>query len=225
MAGEHITAAMTLLAATDALIVDVRRCSGGDPTIAAFIISYLWDHEPAQLTGLRGRADNQISQTWTLPYVPGRRFGRAKPVYVLTSATTFSGAEQLCYDLRQLSRATVVGERTRGGANACVEFRVHPLLDARISVAEAVHPRTGGNWEGTGVTPDVQTTAGQARATARELALQDVIAAGGAGAAEARTALAAARGEQPRPGRAGPAVRGEPAGPGRADTAAQAMAT
>jgi hypothetical protein len=199
MAGEHITAAMTLLAATDALIIDLRQCSGGDPTIAAFLISYLWDDEPTQLTGLRGRADSQISQTWTLPYVPGRRFGRAKPVYVLTSATTFSGAEQICYDLRQLSRATVIGERTRGGAHACEEFRVHPLLDASISVAEAVHPKTGGNWEGTGVIPDVQTTVGQARGTARELALQDVVAVGGAGAAQARAALAAARGTHPAP--------------------------
>jgi hypothetical protein len=211
MAGEHITAAMTLLAATDALIIDVRKCSGGDPTIAAFVISYLWDHEPAQLTGLRGRADSQISQTWTLPYVPGRRFGRAKPVYVLTCATTFSGAEQLCYDLQQLSRATIIGERTRGGAHASADFRVHPLLDARISVAEAVHPNTGGNWEGTGVIPDIQTTAGQALGTARELALQDVIAPGGTGAARAPAALAPAR--------------SEPAGRGHAGTAARAAAT
>jgi hypothetical protein len=183
IAGEYITAAMTLLAATDALIMDLRRCSGGDPSIAAFVISYLWDDEPAQLTGLRGRADGQITQTWTLSEVPGRRFGRTKPVYVLTSATTFSGAEQLCYDLRQLSRATVIGEPTRGGAHASEVFRVHPLLDARISVAEAVHPTTGGNWEGTGVIPDIQTTAGQARFTARELALHYVTAAREAGLA------------------------------------------
>ena len=208
MAGEHITAAMTLLAATDALMIDLRRCSGGDPAIAAFLISYLWDHEPAQLSGLRGRADSQVSQTWTLPYVPGRRFGRAKPAYLLTSAATFSGAEQVCYDLQQLGRATVVGERTRGGAHASTEFRVHPLLDARIPVAKAVHPKTGGNWEGTGVVPDVETTAGQAQGTARELALQDVIAAGGTGAARARAALAAARGGQARPGRAGPGLPG-----------------
>ena len=33
---------------------------------------------------------------------------------------------------------------------------------ATISVAEAVHPKTGTNWEGTGVTPDIQATAAQA---------------------------------------------------------------
>ena len=64
---------------------------------------------------------------------------------------------------------------------------------AFISVAAAVNPKTGGNWEGTGVAPDIQTTAGRARDTAYERALQDVITAGGPAAAEARDALAGVR--------------------------------
>ena len=193
LCGEIITAAMSLLATTDVLIIDLRHCLGGEPAMAAFLISYLWDHEPAQLTGLRERKDNLFKQGWTLPYVPGRRFGKAKPVYALTSATTFSGGEQLSYDLQQLGRATIIGERTRGGAHAREGFPVHPHLEATISVAEAVNPKTGGNWEGTGVTPDIRTTAEQARDTAYELALQDVIAVGGAAAAEAGRALAASQ--------------------------------
>jgi hypothetical protein len=188
ISGESITAAMTLLAGTDALIIDLRHCLGGEPAMTAFIISYLWDHEPAQLSGLRERS--QLNQAWTLPYVPGGRFGKAKPVYVLTSAATFSGGEQLSYDLQQLGRATIIGERTRGGAHAREGFTVHPHLEATISVAEAVNPKTGGNWEGTGVTPDLQTPAAQARDAAYRRALQDVTAAGGSSAAEAQTALA-----------------------------------
>ena len=191
ISGESVTAAMTLLAGTDALIIDLRHCLGGEPAMAAFIISYLWDHEPAQLSGLRERS--QLKQAWTLPYVPGGRFGKAKPVYVLTSAATFSGGEQLGYDLQQLGRATVIGERTRGGAHAREGFTVHPHLEATVSVAEAVNPKTSGNWEGTGVTPDLQTPAAQARDTAYRRALQDVTAAGGSSAAEAQTALAAAQ--------------------------------
>jgi hypothetical protein len=191
IAGEIITAAMSLLATTDVLIIDLRHCLGGEPAMAAFLVSYLWDHEPAELSGLRERKDNQLKQIWTLPYVPGRRFGKVKPVYVLTSATTFSGGEQLSYDLQQLGRATIIGERTGGGAHAREGFPVHPHLEVTISVAEAVNPKTGGNWEGTGVAPDIQTIAGQAHNTAYELALKDVIAAGGHAAAEARGALAA----------------------------------
>jgi len=62
-------------------------------------------------------------------------------VYVLTSAVTFSGGEQLSYDLQQLGRATIVGETTRGGANPREGFTVHPHLEATISVAAAVNPR------------------------------------------------------------------------------------
>jgi N-terminal domain of Peptidase_S41 in eukaryotic IRBP len=167
ISGESITAAMILMAGTDALIIDLRHCLGGEPAMTAFIISYLWDHEPAQLSGLRERS--QLKQAWTLPYVPGGRF----------------------YDLQQLGRATVVGERTRGGAHAREGFTVHPHLEATVSVAEAVNPKTSGNWEGTGVTPDLQTPAAQARDTAYRRALQDVTAAGGSSAAEAQTALAA----------------------------------
>jgi Peptidase family S41/N-terminal domain of Peptidase_S41 in eukaryotic IRBP len=192
--GELITAAMTVLAATDALLIDLRQCLGGEPGMAVFLASYLWDHEPVQLTGLRDRKDNLLKQAWTLPYVPGRRFGKTKPVYVLTSASTFSGGEQLSYDLQQLGRATIVGERTRGGAHAREGFVVHPHLEVTISVAESVNPVTGGNWEGTGATPDIETTADRSRDTAYERALQDVIAARGTAAAEAEEALASRQG-------------------------------
>jgi len=191
LCGEVITAAMSLLATVDALIIDLRNCLGGEPGMVAFLISYLWDRDPAQLSGLRERQHNLLRQTWTLPYVPGRRFGKDKPVYVLTSAVTFSGGEQLSYDLQQLGRATIVGEPTRGGANLREGFRIHPHLEATISVAAAVNPKTGGNWEGTGVAPDIVTTADRARDTAYERALRDVITADGTTAAEARDALAA----------------------------------
>lgn len=173
--GESIAAAMSLIAGTEALIIDVRHCLGGEPGAVALIISYLWGNEPVQLTGFRER--EQFKQAWTLPYVPGRRFGAAKPVYVLTSATTFSGGEQLSYDLQQLGRATIVGEQTRGGAHAREGFVVHPHLEATIPVAEGVSPKTGGNWEGTGVAPDIPTAAEQALDIAHRRALADMGAA------------------------------------------------
>jgi Peptidase family S41/N-terminal domain of Peptidase_S41 in eukaryotic IRBP len=191
LGGELLTAAMSLLAATGAVILDVRQCRGGEPSAVAFLVSYLCGHEPVQLTGLQGR-DGLVRQSWTLPYVPGRRFGPAGPAYVLASGTTFSGGEQLAYDLQQLGRATVVGEPTRGGAHAREGFVVHPHLEATIPVAAAVSPVTGGSWEGTGVTPDVACPAGQAREVAHRRALEEVAAGSGPGAAGARSALAAA---------------------------------
>jgi len=143
-----------------------------------------------QLTGLYERATGRVRQFWTLPCVPGRRFGAAKPLYVLTSGATFSGGEQVSYDLQQTGRAVIVGARTKGGAHAREGFRVHPHLEATISVSRAVSPVTGGNWEGTGVVPDIEILAERARDQAYRLALEYVITLPGAAAAEARDALA-----------------------------------
>ncbi len=95
------------------------------------------------------------------------------------AAATDSGFSlHLGYDLQQLGRAAVVGERTRGGVHAREAFPVHAHLQATIPLTESVNPITGGNWEGTEVTPDIDSTASQARDTAYRLALQAVIAAG-----------------------------------------------
>jgi hypothetical protein len=194
ISGDAITAAMSLVASTEALIIDLRNCIGGEPAMAAFLCSYLHDHEPVELTGLYERASGRVRQFWTLPAVPGRRFGATKPVYVLTSAATFSGGEQVSYDLQQAGRAVVIGERTKGGAHARRGFRVHPHLEATISVSRAVSPVTGGNWEGTGVLPDIEVPAECARDRACRLALEHVITLPGGTAAEARDALAALTG-------------------------------
>jgi hypothetical protein len=197
VAGDAVAAAMTLLAATDVLILDLRRCLGGEPSMVALLCSYLVEADPVELTGVYERETDRIRQSWTLPHVPGRRFGATKPVYVLTSATTFSGAEAAAYDLQQLGRATVVGERTRGGAHPRRGFRLGPHLEATIPVARAVGARSGGNWEGTGIVPDIATPAAEALLTAYRVALKHVLDLGAGGArhttaAEARAAFSGA---------------------------------
>jgi C-terminal processing protease CtpA/Prc len=166
IAGEAVAAAMTLIAPADALLIDVRQCLGGTPDMVAMLCTYLFDGEPVHLIDLISRpaADGtaELRQSWTMPFAPGRRFGPDKPVFLLTSGTTFSGGEELAYDLQQLGRATVVGERTRGGAHPVERFRIRPHLQATIPVARALSPVSGGNWEGTGVVPDVPVAAGEA---------------------------------------------------------------
>jgi hypothetical protein len=198
VAGEAVAAAMTLIAPAEALLLDLRRCLGGSPDMVAMVCSYLFGDEPVHLIDIidRPAADGTaaVRQSWTMPFTPGRRFGPDKPVFVLTSATTFSGAEELSYDLQQLGRAIVIGERTRGGAHPVERFPIRPHLQAAIPVARAHSPVSGGNWEGTGVLPDVQVPAGEALGVAYQRALAHVLALGDEGArtetnAEARRAL------------------------------------
>ncbi|GAA1864422.1 S41 family peptidase [Asanoa iriomotensis] len=177
VSGDTMTAAMTLVATADALVLDLRHCLGGEPSMVTFICSYLLGGEPVELSGLFERTTGRVTQTWTLPYVPGRRFGPDKPVAVLISGTTFSGGEQLAYDLQQTGRATVVGQRSRGGAHPRRGFRIDDHLELTVPVARSVSPITGGNWEGTGVVPTVETAPDDTMAAALRL-LRERITAG-----------------------------------------------
>ncbi|WNV87165.1 S41 family peptidase [Umezawaea sp. Da 62-37] len=170
MVAESITAAFTLVAHASALIIDLRRNHGGDPHTVAFVCSYLLD-EPTHLNTFHTREDESYQQFWSLPHVPGTRFGGTRPVYVLTSGTTFSGAEELAYDLQQLGRATIVGETTGGGAHPRRGFAVHPHLEATIPTARAINPVSGTNWELVGVVPDIAVPADEALDRAHREAL------------------------------------------------------
>jgi C-terminal processing protease CtpA/Prc len=171
IAGAQAAAALSLLADARALVLDLRECRGGSPDMVALICGYLFD-EPTHLGDIVGRDPEDRRQFWTADRVEGRRFGGRKPVFVLTSGTTFSGAEDLSYSLQQCGRATVIGRRTGGGAHPRRGFKLHPQLEATISVARSEHPVTKSNWEGTGVVPDVETPAEEALEVAYRLATE-----------------------------------------------------
>jgi C-terminal processing protease CtpA/Prc len=166
---ERIVAAMSAVSDARALILDVRGCRGGSPETVAFVCSYLFGDKPVHLNSMVDRSGIESEQSWTRDTVPGRRYGSAKPVAILTSKATFSGGEELAYDLQQLGRATIVGEQTGGGAHPRVGFRVHENLEATIPVARALNPTSGTNWELVGVTPDIPSTSDDALERAIQL--------------------------------------------------------
>jgi C-terminal processing protease CtpA/Prc len=170
---ETMTAAMTLVANTDALIVDLRNGLGGEPATVAYVCSYLFDQR-THLSDLEDRG-KPAEEFWTSPSVPGPHFGGSKPVFVLTSSKTFSGAEEFAYDLKQLHRATIVGETTGGGANPGEDHRVAEHVTLFIPDSRSVNPYTGTNWDGVGVIPDVRVSAEKARLTAEKMILQQLI--------------------------------------------------
>jgi Peptidase family S41/N-terminal domain of Peptidase_S41 in eukaryotic IRBP len=153
--GEAAVAAMNLLAHTGALIIDLRQNGGGWPEMVALLTTYLFDPEIVHLNSLYWRHGDKTQQFWTLPYVPGSRFGGKKPVYVLTSNRTFSGAEEFTYNLKQLKRATIIGETTGGGANPGEWFSLTPHFALFIPTGRAINPISQDNWEGSGVVPDI----------------------------------------------------------------------
>ena len=112
-----------------------------------------------------GRADYDINKDFTTP-TPTSYIG--KPVYVLTSAHTFSGGEEFCYDMQSLKRATLVGETTGGGANPGTIRPLGAGLSMFLPTGKARSPITGASWEGAGVRPDIAVPAGLALKVALE---------------------------------------------------------
>ncbi|HJQ27264.1 MAG TPA: S41 family peptidase [Blastocatellia bacterium] len=174
-AAETGAAAMNFLANTDALIIDLRRNGGGDPAMVAFLTSYLFGNEPVHLNDLYFRPEDATHQWWTLPHVPGKRFGGEKEVYVLTSKRTFSAAEEFTYNLKNLKRATIVGETTGGGAHPGGPRRLSEHFQMFVPSGRAINPISKTNWEGTGVEPDVKVPAEQALKVAQVSALTKLI--------------------------------------------------
>jgi hypothetical protein len=173
---ETVASVFNFLANTDALIFDLRQNGGGDPKMVALICSYLFGAEPVHLNDLHWRdgKGERVEEFWTLKDVPGRRY-TGKDVYVLTSGRTFSGAEEFSYNLKNLKRATIVGETTGGGANPGGGNRLGAHFGAFIPTGRAVSPITKTNWEGTGVEPDVKVPADQALRTAQVMVLRKAV--------------------------------------------------
>lgn len=171
LAGDALAAAMAFLANVDGVILDVRESKGGSPRMVALLSSYLFEAEPVHLFDIYLRPAERTDQFWTASYLPSPRLAR-QPVYVLTAASTFSAGEGLAYVLKHLDRAEVVGETTAGGANPGAFHRLDPRFVMFVAEGRAISPITGSNWEGTGVTPDVEIEARQARDMAHLLLLE-----------------------------------------------------
>jgi retinol-binding protein 3 len=165
-------AAFTFLSNVDALIIDVRRNGGGSPFMVAQVSSYLFGAEPVHLNSLYWREGNRTDDFYTSREVRGTRYGPDKPVYVLTSRNTFSGAEEFTYNLQTRKRATIVGDTTGGGAHPGGIQRVTDHFAVWVPRGRAINPITKTNWERIGVRPDIPVPSDQALKTAHLAALR-----------------------------------------------------
>jgi hypothetical protein len=152
--GAIADAVMVRLNQTDAIIFDLRETQGGYPEMVRRMGSWFFDH-PVPWYNPRATSDEQRT---TRPD-PASRLAN-KPMFILTSRQTFSGAEHFTYNLKMLKRATIVGERTSGASHAGAG-----ALPSKVALAQ---PKPA--WEGVGVTPDVRVNAEDALATAELLA-------------------------------------------------------
>ncbi|MEO5610022.1 MAG: S41 family peptidase [Ornithinibacter sp.] len=151
----YLRAAAQLAAPAEGLVLDLRRCYGGDTNTAALIHGWLLGPEPVRI----GRFEHRGRPSTDYTSDPSLGWHFRGPVRVLTSSTTFSGGEDLAYVLQSLGRARVIGEQTAGGAHPVEHFSLPGGQICQIPVARSVIDATGTNWEATGVTPDTTCSA------------------------------------------------------------------
>ncbi len=151
LARPKFAAAFTLLADTDGLVLDLRQNGGGDDASADLLVRTLLDAKIGAVQQLdqRGRRTPVPLPPASLPVYP-------KPLVVLIDRRTGSAAEFVAYSLQALGRARIVGTRSGGAAHMFGDPVLLPDgYQISIPDRQPINLRTGGNWEGTGVRPDV----------------------------------------------------------------------
>jgi len=149
-----------------ALIVDVRKNGGGNHMNGIAILSMLTD-KPFPSVSCRtldykpGYRVNGGGAVWFKESVweasPDPTHYYSKPVIVLTSAITFSAAENFVVLFDAMHRGTLVGETTGGSTGDAVKFKLPGGGSARIEMADVEYP-DGRVFEGVGVPPQVKVS-------------------------------------------------------------------
>jgi len=174
-AREAADAALALVAATDAVIFDLRDNGGGSPAMVGYLVGHFTPDGAKIYNTFKTRGEPDSDEAPTVPIKVERRL--TVPLYVLTSGRTASAAESFAYTLQSAKRAVVVGEASGGGANPGGPAELGDGLSVFISGGTPINPITGKNWEGTGVIPDVAVPVGEALTRAQVLALAKLDAA------------------------------------------------
>jgi hypothetical protein len=151
-----LDAAMALLADTEALIIDLRANGGGRPDAVAYLSSYFFK-ERTHLNDMVWRTEK--GEEVDAFHTETVAFHYARPVWVLMSPRSVSAAEGFAYNLQQQGRAQVAGQTSMGAAHAGGMQRIGAHFSVFVPNGRSRNPKSGGNWEGVGVLPDLAVAA------------------------------------------------------------------
>jgi hypothetical protein len=154
IAGKKAAAAMEFFSNCDAVIIDLRYNGGGEGTMVRYLSGYFLK-EPTLLLTMHFTRQDSVFESWSYP-IDHTQYPKDQELYILTSYMTASAAEGFTYGLKNLGRATVIGETTSGAAH-WVDYFFYPTLNMEIKlpVARPMNPVTLTNWEKTGIEPDI----------------------------------------------------------------------
>ena len=184
-AEDAIVSALQYVQYTDAMIFDLRRNGGGSAELVNFLISHFTGSDTLASLTVSNRSGGEKFTRYTLASVPGPRRTDV-PVYVLTSGYTASAGEDFAFVLKNLGRAQVIGQPTAGAGHNNAFLDAGHGFSISVSFTRVSDPKTGAEWERTGVQPNVVVDQADALLTAQSLALKAITAKGGSDAEQQR---------------------------------------
>jgi carboxyl-terminal processing protease len=146
-----------------ALIVDVRRNTGGNSDEAFNILGYLTDKPIALFTtSERDYRPFRRAMGRPLPWIvkdhdswpPDGSKYFDKPVVVLSSALTASAADDFCMAFDAMQRGTIIGEPTAGSTGQPLNFSLPGGGRGRVCTIHCMYP-DGKEYVGVGVQPQL----------------------------------------------------------------------
>lgn len=162
------------IAKSDAMIIDIRRNGGGDGSIGFRVLATLVDkpfltaawstREYRPTFRAWGRPESRYSEPATAYPADGTRL-YTKPVALLTSAGTYSAAEDFAVAFDAAERGTIIGEPTGGSTGQPLMFKLPGGGAARVCTKHDTYP-DGREFVGVGIQPQVMVrpTVGDVRA-------------------------------------------------------------
>ena len=161
-----IDGALAKLSGTRAMIVDLRGCRGGSPSMVGYLASAFVAPGADIYNTFRTRNESMSEA----PQTPHESPRTQLPLYVLVDGGTASAAESFAYTLQSAKRATIVGKRSAGAANPGGMIDIGDGFSVFVSDGTPINPITRTNWEATGIEPDVPATSDHALDVALRLA-------------------------------------------------------
>lgn len=150
-----LAAAMVMVQHTKALVLDLRDNGGGGSDVGGVLEGYFVPDQTVLLDfKKRSGTEEQVKAVTLHP-----EYQYHQPLYILINHKTASAAEAIAFELQQLKRAVIVGERSAGAAHMNDWLPVDDNFFISVSTAAPAFPGTTTSWEQTGVVPDHITTA------------------------------------------------------------------
>ncbi|OJJ20072.1 hypothetical protein BKI52_16495 [marine bacterium AO1-C] len=167
---ETLSSALHFLSNCDALILDLRKNSGGSLNMVNTLDSYFFGNGSIITHRIYYRSGFE-QEVFTQENLKGKSLPKI-PLYILVDKNTASAAEQVAYNLKHLNRATIVGEVTMGTANTGLRHSLDDNLYIFIANGEYENDITRDTFEHKGVKPQIETKSSEALQKAHVLALK-----------------------------------------------------